>query len=72
MIFHYKFINKLKALKFVEEILLFGSRARGDNSDRSDIDIVIVCPNATDSDWFEVLQIIENADTLLKNRLYKI
>lgn len=63
---HYKFIDKLKKLSFVKEIWLFGSRARGDCQERSDIDIAIVCPNATDSDWLEVNHIIENADTLLK------
>ena len=62
----YQFIDKLKALPFVEEIWLFGSRARGDNCKRSDIDIAIICPSATDSDWTKVLDITEDADTLLK------
>lgn len=62
----YEFIEKLKALKFVEEIWLFGSRARGDHQERSDIDLAIICPNATDSDWSKIMDIIEDADTLLK------
>lgn len=62
----YKFVKQLKALAFVEEIWLFGSRARGDNQDRSDIDIAVICPKATDNDWILVLGIIEEADTLLK------
>jgi predicted nucleotidyltransferase len=62
----YKFVKQLKALAFVEEIWLFGSRARGDNQDRSDIDIAVICPKATDNDWLLVLGIIEEADTLLK------
>ncbi|WP_083831823.1 nucleotidyltransferase family protein [Rickettsia helvetica] len=45
---------------------LFGSRARGDNDERSDIDIAIICPNITDQEWLEAMDIIENADTLLK------
>ncbi len=45
---------------------LFGSRARGDNLERSDIDIAIICPNASNTDWREVQEIIDNADTLLK------
>ena len=53
-------------MSFIDEIWLFGSRARGDNNERSDIDIAIICPNSNDSDWAEVLNIIENADTLLK------
>lgn len=65
-IIKYTFIDKLKNLSFVEAIWLFGSRARGDNQTRSDIDLAIICPNATDSDWLRLIDIIENADTLLK------
>jgi predicted nucleotidyltransferase len=65
-IIDYQFIKQLKSLSFVEEIWLFGSRARGDNQDRSDIDIAIICPKATKNDWLKVLSIIEEADTLLK------
>lgn len=62
----YKFFEYLTKLSFVEEIWLFGSRARGDNSPRADIDLAIICPKASKKDWLVVLDIIENADTLLK------
>jgi len=62
----YAFIEKLKSLPFVDEIWLFGSRARGDHRERSDIDLAIICPHATEQDWFQIMDIIENADTLLK------
>ena len=62
----YQFIQKLKTLPFIDEIWLFGSRARGDNQPRSDIDIAILCPNATEAHWHLVNELIENADTLLK------
>jgi uncharacterized protein len=62
----YHFIDEIKALPFVEAIYLYGSRARGDDSPRSDIDLAIVCPDATEQDWFTVLDIVENADTLLE------
>ena len=62
----YQFWEKLKNLSFVEEIWIFGSRARCDNQERSDIDLAIICPNATDDDWIKVINIIEEADTLLK------
>lgn len=62
---NYKFILKLKSLPFVEKVLLFGSRARGTNQSRSDIDIAIICPNATNDQWQEVLDIVDDADTLL-------
>jgi nucleotidyltransferase substrate binding protein (TIGR01987 family) len=62
----YQFIEKLKNLAFIDEIWLFGSRARGDYQERSDIDIAILCPKATKDDWLKVSKIIDNADTLLK------
>ena len=61
----YNFFKKLTELSFVEEIWLFGSRARGDHRERSDIDLAIVCPKATDQEWSQILEIIEDADTLL-------
>jgi predicted nucleotidyltransferase len=63
---NYQFIEKLQNLPFIDEIWLFGSRARGDNRERSDIDLAIACPHATDKDWISVMDIIENSDTLLK------
>lgn len=63
---NYQFIKKLKNLDFVEEIWLFGSRARRDNHKKSDIDLAILCPNATDHDWTSISDIIEDSDTLLK------
>ncbi|MCE5294241.1 MAG: nucleotidyltransferase domain-containing protein [Chlamydiales bacterium] len=65
-ILSYKFFKKLATLAFVKKIILFGSRAKGTNDDRSDIDLAIDCPLATAVEWNSVMQIIENADTLLK------
>lgn len=62
----YGFVQQLKALPFVERVMLFGSRARHDNIERADIDIALICPNATNKDWSIVLEIVDNADTLLK------
>jgi predicted nucleotidyltransferase len=56
----------LQTFDFVEKIILFGSRARGDNAEKSDIDLAILCPKASQDQWQDVLNIIENADTLLK------
>ena len=62
----YNFIEKIKNLNFVKEVWLFGSRARGDNEDKSDIDLAIVCKeNTTEFDWNKIIDIIENRDTLL-------
>lgn len=62
----YRFFQKLEKLPFVKKIWLYGSRARDECWERSDIDIAIECPDATFLDWQKVLDIIENADTLLK------
>ncbi|MGL4226248.1 MAG: nucleotidyltransferase domain-containing protein [Rickettsia sp.] len=62
----YSFFVNLAKLPFIEEIWLFGSRVRGDNRERSDIDIAILCPNASKDDWQQVLEITYDADTLLK------
>ncbi len=61
----YAFFNALCAIPVVEKIILYGSRARGDNRERSDIDLALVCPQATARDWQKIMAIIEQADTLL-------
>ncbi|MEH8154834.1 nucleotidyltransferase domain-containing protein [Aeromonas caviae] len=61
----YDFVSQLAALPFVEAIWLFGSRARGDHRERSDIDLAIECPDASEAQWQQVLAIIDEADTLL-------
>lgn len=62
----YEFINQLTRLPGVEEIWLFGSRARNDHLPRSDIDLAIIAPKASNEDWMHVLDMIDNIDTLLK------
>ena len=55
---------KIKSLPFVQELWLYGSRARGGDNERADIDLAVVCDS--DCDWQKVLEIIEDADTLLE------
>jgi nucleotidyltransferase substrate binding protein (TIGR01987 family) len=62
---HYEFYYKLRTLPFVDEIWLFGSRAKGSQSERSDIDLAIVCPFATREEWQKIRDIVDSADTLL-------
>lgn len=58
---------QLSQIENIEEIILFGSRARGNNEPRSDIDLAIKCSLLSDKVWNrEVVEIIENANTLLK------
>ena len=65
-ILKYKFFEKIAALPYVEAIWLYGSRARGDNQPRAGIDIAITCPTADSRQWSTIMDIVENADTLLK------
>jgi len=53
-------------LDFIDQILLFGSRARSDNAERADIDLAIFCTTATAKNWFKIMDIIDDTDTLLK------
>lgn len=64
-ILNYDFFNQLTSLPFIADIYLYGSRARGEERTRSDIDLAVSCPDASESQWHQVLDIIENADTLL-------
>jgi predicted nucleotidyltransferase len=50
----------------VERIWLFGSRARGDHFERSDVDFAIEAPEMDRTEWTAVhLDLEEDADTLL-------
>jgi uncharacterized protein len=50
----------------VERVWLFGSRARGDHFERSDIDLAIEAPGIDRSEWAKLhLDLDEEANTLL-------
>jgi predicted nucleotidyltransferase len=50
----------------VEKVVLFGSRARGDQRERSDIDIAVIGPEMTDEEWTDIWTYVdEEAPTLL-------
>ncbi len=61
----YQFFQRLKALPFVEAIYLYGSRARGEADEWSDIDLAIATPSADASHWAQVLDIVESPDILV-------
>ncbi len=64
-------VNTITETKAVEKIILFGSRARGDEEEKSDIDIAIICPNIADMEWFDLCDRIENTHTLLEINVIK-
>ncbi len=57
--------ERLARMPQVERIILFGSRARGDGDSRSDIDLAVECPTASDSVWRHIRKEVEDASTLL-------
>lgn len=62
---YHHIIDTLSPFGEIEKILLFGSRARGDAEERSDIDLAIQAPDADLKAWMNILQSIEHLDTLL-------
>ncbi|MTW84594.1 nucleotidyltransferase domain-containing protein [Virgibacillus dakarensis] len=50
----------------INKIILFGSRAIGDNTERSDIDLAVVAPNMSNKDWIEfTFELEDTLETLL-------
>ena len=50
----------------IERVWLFGSRARGDNFERSDIDLAVEAPTMDHHDWLKLkLDFEDEAPTLL-------
>jgi len=61
-----KLARRLAEHPAVERIWLFGSRARGDHFERSDIDLTIEAPAINRAEWTKLhLDLEEEADTLL-------
>ena len=48
-----------------EKVVLFGSRARGDERERSDVDLAVVGEDITDSEWTDIWCYVDDAPTLL-------
>jgi predicted nucleotidyltransferase len=67
-----KLITEFAKVPTVNKVILFGSRARGDHRPRSDIDLAIEAPFATNSHWLHINSIIEEADTLLSIDLVRL
>ncbi|MGE0454033.1 MAG: nucleotidyltransferase family protein [Vicinamibacteria bacterium] len=67
-----RLVQRLGAEPTVRRIVLFGSRARGEARPRSDVDIAVEAPAATARDWLRLVDIAEDADTLLAIDLVRL
>lgn len=61
----YRFFKQLTQLPFVEAICLYGSRARGDADDWSDIDLAVICPQASSTDWATIQDVVNKQELLI-------
>lgn len=59
-------LKKAHLLHKVRRIILFGSRARGDENPTSDFDLAFDAPDLSQKEWLDILNVLENTDTLLK------
>ena len=62
----------LTGIAVVEQVVLFGSRARGDARPRSDIDLAVAAPRANAIDWARICDVVDEAETLLKVDLTRL
>ena len=64
-------ISKVKEEKNVEEIYLFGSVARGDEDEYSDIDILIVIDDCTEDEYIDWKNKFSNYLDIVSNLIFK-
>lgn len=65
-------VERLAEHPDVEKVILFGSRARGDVGERSDIDLAVSAPNAGRRQWLDLIALVEEAETLLPIDLIRV
>lgn len=55
----------------IEQVTLFGSRARGDAGPRSDYDLLVAAPDASTSEWIRFVTAIADLPTLLERTVLR-
>jgi predicted nucleotidyltransferase len=67
-----RLVARLSAEPSVLRVILFGSRARGDAEQRSDVDLAVEAPSLSGREWLRLLDMAEAADTLLSIDLVRL
>jgi predicted nucleotidyltransferase len=67
-----RLVAEIRRVPGVRRVLLFGSRARGDARERSDVDLAVEGPDISERDWLAMLEAAERAETLLRIDLIRL
>ena len=65
-------IARLAAAPGVRHVVLFGSRARGDHRERSDVDLAVDAPGLSKADWARLWLDADDARTLYRVDLVRL
>ena len=65
-------VSTLSAQAKVQRAILFGSRARGDADERSDIDLAVDAPDIEQREWLDLSFQLEELDTLLRINVMRL
>jgi uncharacterized protein len=67
-----RIVASIRSVSGVRRVILFGSRARGDARERSDVDLAVEGSELSQRDWLAIVEATENADTLLRIDLVRL
>lgn len=65
-------VARLRETPGVRRVILFGSRARGDHRERSDVDLALDAPDLSLSDWTRLRLDADDAQTLYRVDLLRL
>lgn len=65
-----KLLKIISKYKNIDKVILFGSRARGDNDERADIDIAIDCPKISEANFYKLMEEMDSS-TILKLDIHR-